>query len=223
MNKSRELARILSVIVLLGSTFFQAKSQNPSNYYVEVPKTFSGGLVGGASFSQVDGDKFAGYFKVGVNAGAILYARLSHTFSVSMELLYAQKGSRSNYNQNSSSNKYTVTDQRINLSYAEIPVLLNIYDKHKSHVGMGFSYAQLINADETIKTNPESTYDQSKYPFRKYDINFIASANLHLFKGLYGNLRFQYSVVPVRKNVDYEFARSQQYNNLWVLRVMYLF
>jgi hypothetical protein len=223
MNKSRKLGRILSVIVLLGSTFFQAKAQNPTNYYIEVPKTFSGGLVGGATFCQVDGDKFAGYFKIGVNAGAILYARLSNSFSVSMELLYTQKGSKSNYNQNSSSNKLTVTDQRINLSYAEIPILLNIYDKHKSHVGMGFSYAQLINADETIKTSPVITYDQNQYPFKKSDINFIASANLHLVKGLYANLRFQYSVVPVRKTVDYEFARSQQYNNMWVLRVMYLF
>ena len=223
MNKSRKLGTILSVILLLSSIFFRASGQNPSNYYVEVPKTFSGGLVAGTNFCQVDGDKYAGYFKIGINAGAVLYARISNSFSVSMELLYSQKGSRSNFRQNSSSNKYTVVSQRINLDYAEIPILLNVYDKKKSHVGAGFSYAQLINADEKIETSPAYTYDQNNYPFKKVDINFIAQGNLNLVKGLYANLRFQYSVLPIRKNVDYEFARSQQHNNMWVLRVMYLF
>lgn len=223
MNKSRKLGAILGVILLLGSIFFSAKAQNPSNYYVEVPKTFSGGIVAGTNFAQVDGDKYAGYFKVGINAGAILHARVSNTFSVSMELLYSQKGARSNFRQESSTKKYTIINQRINLSYAEIPILLNAFDKNKSHVGIGFSYAQLINADETIQTDTTNTYDPNAYPFKKIDLNFIASANLHLTKGLYANLRFQYSMLAIRKNVDYEFARSQQFNNTWTLRLMYLF
>ncbi|MFA6151390.1 MAG: outer membrane beta-barrel protein [Chitinophagaceae bacterium] len=223
MNKSRKLGTILSVILLLNSIFFHAAAQNPSSYYVEAPKTFTGGLVGGVNFCQVDGDNYAGYYKIGVNAGAVLYYRISDAFSLSMELLYTQKGSRSNFRKNSSSNIYTVVNQKINLSYAEIPVILNLYDKHKSHVGAGFSYAQLISGDETIETVPTNTYDQSLYPFRKVDINFIAQGNLHLIKGLYANLRFQYSLLPMRKTVDYEFARSQQFNNTWVLRVMYLF
>ena len=223
MNKSRKLGTILSVILLLNSIFFEATAQNPSNYYVEVPKTFSGGLVAGSSFCQVDGDKYAGYFKIGINAGAILYARMSNTFSLSMELLYSQKGAKSNFSKSNSSNTLTIVNQRINLDYAEIPILLNIYDKHKSHVGAGFSYAQVINSKETIETSPANRYDESLYPFKKVDINFIASGNLNLVKGLYANLRFQYSILPIRKGVDYEFARSQQFNNMWVLRVMYLF
>lgn len=223
MNKSRKLGTILGVILLLSSIFFRAQGQNPSNYYEEVPKTFSGGLIAGANFCQVDGDKYAGYFKVGVNAGAVLYARISNTFSLSMELLYSQKGARSNFRQNSSSKIYTIINQRINLSYAEIPVLLNVYDKRKSHIGAGLAYAQLISGDEKIETSPVSNYDPAKYPFKKTDINFIASANLSLVKGLYANLRFQYSILPIRKNVDYEFARSQQFNNMWVVRLMYLF
>lgn len=223
MIKSRKFSTILSVILLLNSIFFTVQAQNPSNYYVEVPKTFSGGVVAGTNFCQVDGDKYAGYFKIGINAGAVLYARLSQHFSLSMELLYSQKGSRSNFYQSSSSKVYTVTNQRINLSYAEIPVMLNLYDKRKSHIGAGLSYAQAITTEEILETSPANTYDPSRYPFKKADINFIAGANLNLVKGLYANLRFQYSVIPIRKNVDYEFARSQQFNNMWVLRLMYLF
>lgn len=223
MNKSRKLGTILSVILLTSSIFFGAKAQNPSHFYVEEPKLFTGGLVAGSTFSQVDGDKYAGYFKIGFNAGAILHARISKDFTLSMELLFTQKGARSNFRQNSSSDSFTIVNQNINLNYAEIPILINVYDRRKSHVGIGLSYAQLISSDEKIVTSPTRPYDQNQFPFKKRDVNFIASANLHLVKGLYGNLRFQYSVLPIRENVDYEFARSQQYNNMWVLRVMYLF
>lgn len=140
-----------------------------------------------------------------------------------MELLFVQKGARSNFRQSSSSKIYTIVSQNINLNYAEIPVLIHLHDKRKSHVGLGLSYAQLISANENIRTSPDAAYDPSKYPFLKRDINFIVSGNLHLIKGLYGNIRFQYSVIPIRKNVDYEFARAHQYNNLWVIRLMYLF
>ena len=223
MHKSRKLGTIICVILLLSCHFFSAKAQNPSSYYVEEPKLFTGGLIAGANFCQVDGDKYAGYFKLGFNVGAVLYTRINNQFALSMELLFSQKGARSNFSQNSSSKTLTITNQRINFNYAEIPILLNIYDKRKSHLGAGFSYAQLISAEEIIETNPASNYDQNKYPFKKRDINFIASANLNLVKGLYANLRFQYSVLPVRETVDYEFARSKQYNNMWVVRVMYLF
>ena len=71
MNKSRKLATILSLILVLSSIFFRVAAQNPSNYYVEEPKLFTGGLILGANFCQVDGDRYAGYFKIGINAGAV--------------------------------------------------------------------------------------------------------------------------------------------------------
>lgn len=223
MNKSRKLAGIFGFVILNSVLFFRANAQNPSSYYIEEPKLFTGGMVAGANFCQIDGDKYAGYFKPGINAGAILYAHVGNNLKLSMELLYVEKGARSNFRQNSSNNLYTIITQRANLSYAEIPVMANLFDKNKSHVGLGVSYARLINAEEVIVTSPANTYDPDKFPFLKSDFNFIASGNLYLTKGLYANLRFQYSLRPIRKNVDYEFARAEQYNNLWVIRIMYLF
>lgn len=208
---------------MLNSIFFRVQAQNPNNYYVEEPKLFTGGLIAGANFCQVDGDRYAGYFKVGVNAGAVLYTRISDRYSLSMELLFSQKGASSNFRQNSASKTFTIVTQKINLNYAEIPVLFNVYDKNKSHIGIGLSYAQLISANETITTSPSYNYDPAQHPFIKRDLNFIAGANLFLAKGLYANLRFQYSVLPIRTSIDYEVARSKQYNNLWVVRLMYLF
>jgi hypothetical protein len=224
IDKIKKIATNISFIVLLAFLPLISKAQYPSNYYLEDPKLFKGGIVVGANFGQIDGDRYAGYFKVGINAGAVLYTRLSDRFSLSMELLFSQKGARGNFNQNSGGDTLvTITKQRVNLNYAEIPVLLNIFDKNKSHVGLGMSYSQLISSDEKIVTNPDLFYDETKFPFKKVDLNIIASANMHLYKGLYANLRFQYSIIPIRSNIDPVFARSSQYNNMWVLRVMYLF
>jgi hypothetical protein len=225
MNKSRKLGTILSVILVLSVIFFRANAQNPSSYYLEDPKLFTGGLVAGANFCQIDGDNYAGYFKTGVNAGAILYARLNDRFALSMELLYSQKGSRSNFRKktNTDSPSHVIISQKINLNYAEIPIMLQVYDKRKSHVGVGLSYAQLISADEKVIISDGYQYDPANYPFKKQDINLLLGANLNLIKGLYANLRFQYSLIPIRENVDKEIARSSQYNNMWTIRVMYLF
>lgn len=222
MHKSRKLGAILSVIVLLAASFSPSRAQNPSSYYIEVPRTFTGGVIFGTNLCQVDGDNYAGYYKVGINAGAVLYARLNDKFSTSLELLYSQKGSRSNMEKLSTNKLYTIVKQGISLNYVEFPVMLNYFDKRKSHLGAGLSYSRLISSKETLTTAPGIAYDESKYPFRKDDLNFVAGGQLHLVKGLYLGLRFQYSVYPVRKEFDPEFGRAHQYNNMWTLRLMYL-
>jgi hypothetical protein len=223
MYKSRKPGAILSLIILLSFVFSPVAAQNPSNFYVEVPRTFFGGVIMGANFSQVDGDAYAGYYKTGINGGAVLYARINRNFAASLELLYSQKGSRSVFSQFSTSRQYTITDQNIKLNYVEFPLQLNYFDKHKSHVGAGLSYSRLISSSESITSQPANTYDESKYPFRKSDLNIIAGGQLHLWKGLFAGLRFQYSLIPIRKNFDPEFGRAAQYNNMWTVRVMYLF
>lgn len=197
-------------------------AQNPSNYYEEVPRTFYGGLLGGASFSQVDGDAYAGYNKVGINAGGIIYARLADKIAASVEILYSEKGARGAIDFRLNGSDTIVTDYRIRLRYAEVPIQINYFDRRRSHFGAGFSYSQLITGEEEIATN-NGALDATAYPFRKADINFLLTGNLHLIKGLFLNGRFQYSLLPVRKTHYPGIGRSEQFNNLWVVRLMYLF
>jgi hypothetical protein len=198
------------------------RAQNPSSYYEEVPRTFYGGLIGGASFSQVDGDAYAGYNKVGMNAGGIVYARLADKMAASIEILYSEKGARGAIDFRLNGNDTVVTDYRIRLRYAEVPIQLNYFDRRRSHFGAGFSYSQLITGEELI-TSDKGPVDASAYPFRKFDINFLLTGNLHLVKGLFLNARFQYSMLPIRKTHYPGIGRSEQFNNLWVVRLMYLF
>jgi hypothetical protein len=210
---------ILSVVLGFNSSL---KAQN---YYIEDNRTFYGGLLLGSTFTQVDGDNFAGYHKVGFTGGGIAYAELANHIAASIEILYTQKGSRAHKAQISNSRAFLINKYDINLSYAEVPIMLNYFDKRKSHFGAGLSYSQLISYKENVVSSPmfPPTVDLDDYPFKKYDLNFVLSGNLHLIKGLFLNAKFQYSLLPVRTNIYPEFGRPQQFNNMWVFRLMYLF
>ena len=209
---------MLFVVVLYcpGSAWAQ------SNLYEESPFSFYGGFVAGANLTQVDGDDIAGYNKAGLNVGGIMYAKFSKNFALSMEILYSQKGSRLTGAVTMPSG-ITFTDCRVNLNYAEVPVMINLIDKHKSNFGVGLSYSRLASSTEYIATQPGQPFDMNAYPFSKDDLNIIAGGNLHLWKGLFFNIRFQYSLRSIRDNNPPQYDSPAQYNRLWVLRMMYLF
>lgn len=183
-------------------------------------RTFYGGLVLGTNLAQVDGDNFAGYHKAGLNFGAIVYTKMADHLAASLEILYSQKGSRATIAQAIQPGVY-ISKYGIDLSYAEIPVMINYFDQRKSHFGGGLSYAQLASSNEYMNSN-QAPIDLTKYPFKKRDINLLLSGNLHLYKGFFLNMRFQYSLLSIRDNVP-GVTKGAQYNNTWVLRVMYLF
>ncbi len=182
---------------------------------------FYGGLIFGGNLTQVDGDNFAGFNRFGFNTGTIVYMKLHRQTALSLEILLSQKGSvasKAIYLANGS----TIQKYGIDLTYAEVPVMINFFDKHKSNFGIGLSYAQLAKSNEYVTADPPLAYDQEKHPFNKSDINILAGGNLRLYKGLYFNIRFQYSILPIRDQVE-DVSRAQQYNNMWTLRLMYLF
>ncbi len=225
MTKSRKFGAFTAIVFLLTAitgisrVFGQVEDDENGN-----PKIFSVGVIGGANFCQVDGDNFAGYYKVGLNVGGIAYAKVRKNTALSFEILYSQKGAKSRYGRYGDlDSALYINNYATNLNYAEIPVMINFFDKHRSHAGIGLSYGRLINSTETVSTNPVYTADLSKYPFRKDDFELIAGAQLHLWKGLFMNLRVQYSLVPIRTNLPPNISRASQYNNLWTFRLMYLF
>ena len=232
MFKSNKIGAYIICIILfnLFSANIWAQDQDPEmNYYVEVPRVFYGGLLVGTNFSQIDGDYYAGYHKLGLNVGGIAYAQLHKHLALSMEILYSEKGSKISSNDalrlaQINGAVYAVTDYGIKLNYAEVPIMINYFDKRKSHAGIGFAYGRLVSATESMTTSPAPPpIDLTKYEFRKDALDAIAGVDLHLWKGLFLNFRFQYSLLPVRDNIPPYFARAKQYSNMYILRLMYLF
>lgn len=211
---------LLLLLLLMTCTEFKTFAQ--SSFYLEDIRTFNGGIILGANFTQVDGDNYRGYRKVGLNTGGIVYMKLAEKLASSIEILYTQKGTRGHQIQESGLPGIYIKKYVSSLNYAEVPIQLNYYTRRQSHFGGGFSFGYLTTSSEVIETN-NGTITTDDYPFHKIDINFILSGNLHLYKGLFLNTRFQYSILPVRTKVVNGFGRPEQYNNVLALRLMYLF
>jgi len=230
MNKSRKFTALTIITIILmvsGAVAHAQEEEDEHPMYIERPRVFSGGAVVGANFAQVDGDYFAGYYKMGFNGGGIVYAQVAKRLAFSIEILYSQKGSKSRSAKPSLTLKNTfITKYGIAANYVEVPVMFNYFDKRRSHVGVGVSYSRLVRSHETLEidsTNVVQSIDlNEKYPFTPNALDVLAGVDLHLWKGLFLNLRFQYSIIPIRTYLPTDFARATEYNNLWAVRLMYL-
>ena len=185
---------------------------------------FLGGLSAGINLTQVDGDIFYGYSKVGFNVGPMVAVPFgkNRKWSASLELLYSQKGSRHKGSADS-------TNYSLRLDYAEVPVLIHFTDKKLISGGVGFSYGQLINYTET-KNSFYDTLFKYQTGLSKRDISVIADVQIRIWSKLWVDLRYQYTMksnrtVIVDNPVSYPrnpYTRYQ-YNNVVTLRFTWVF
>jgi hypothetical protein len=211
---------ILYVTVLSGAGYAQ------DSYYEAPPKVFEGGLAGGLNFTQVDGDTFYGYHKVAINAGALVYVHFTKVFGVSMELNYTRKGSRGEVVTSSASLGDYVEKYFMNLNYVEVPLLLHVVS-HRIDFEAGASYARLINSSESVEADHPVVIDPDANRFNTSDVDLVVGIGRQIYKHWYANGRFQYSLTsirpPERIPVGYGWGNSGQYNNMFALRVLYVF
>ena len=137
--KSFNIFRILFFCLLLVSTV-SLSGQNK----------FKAAAVGGFTAAQLGGDSISGYDKLGFTIGASLNYAISKKFDLSMDLLYAQRGSRASLGFSNSGSNTT------SLNYLEIPVYLTLNDwlvekENYYKVGLfaGLTYSYLISASST--------------------------------------------------------------------------
>ncbi|WP_276134927.1 outer membrane beta-barrel protein [Polluticoccus soli] len=210
------------ICLLLSLVATPLLGHSQSSYYLEEQRTFYGGLAAGTNITQVDGDNYKGYYNFGLNAGGVLYMRLSDRILGSMEMLYVQKGARGGIN-NSTIPGITLLNYRIRTDYAEVPVQVYYHDKHLNHFGAGFAYARLINTIEEVESKPVYDFHTEDYPFKKHDISFLIGGSVHLWKGFFAIARFQYSIIEARGLTPNGIAWHGQYHNVCTFRLMYLF
>jgi len=178
-----------------------------------------GGISLGANFCQVDGDQFYGSRKVGINFGpmVVLPFGKNKNWSVSMELLYSQKGS---YHKGSTDSTY----YRLNLDYIDIPIMVHFTDKKIISAGVGFCYGQLINKSESQLYVVTPNTD-----FMPYDVSVLGEVSLRVWNRFWINVRYQYSMLNLRTvtftnpNIKNDTWERNQYNNLISLRLTYIF
>ncbi len=188
----------------------QINAGDPKNRTFRV---FEGGIVAGANFTQVDGDNYYGFNKIGLNAGPIVHVNLNPTWSISLELLYNQKGARSKPDPNVPNTYKLVMD------YAEVPVLINYNDKNRLLFHAGLAYGRLVNTKEEINgidnDNEEAIYSD--------ELSYVLGGTFLIgeMKHFGVNFRYQGSITSVGVSANPQVAGLV--NRMISLRGIYYF
>ena len=125
---------------------------------------FIGGVAAGINLTQVDGDEVFGYHKVGFTGGPFVKLMLDkkQRFSITMELLYSQKGAQKKYpapdgvrvalgdtaffdNDPKHVGENTKFFYNLRTDYLEIPLVVHFEDpRSKVGIGIGISWGRLV-------------------------------------------------------------------------------
>lgn len=199
------------LIILLFSAF---------SFYVAPAQSFKGGLLAGLATSQVDGDTHSGYNRAGLIAGGYVGLNISKKLSGQMEMRFIQKGSYKK--QNPDAGDYTVYSLRLN--YVEMPFLIKYQYKYKLTFEAGLGFGYLASHKEGNENGPFPDYAQ--IPFHKFELNYQIGGYYQLFKNLSVNVRYLYSLLPIRQHINGEnkflFSKGQ-FNNVICFSLYYQF
>ena len=210
--------------MLFQNTYFCAHMKALASLFIFIISVFiadaqniGGGLALGLNASQVDGDNYAGYHKMGLNIGVTGFIPVRDKMAISVEISLNQKGSTKRpHPQDPYGNSY-----KLRLDYLDIPILFNFKDKNKLIVAGGFSYGTLVRFEEIVN-GTYNTYPINDPPYSPFDINAIADLKYPIREKLFFNFRYSYSMLGIRTYMDYMGRIRGQRNHYMAFRLLYL-
>ncbi len=191
------------IILLLITTF--------SN--IILAQTFGGGVFAGLSASQLDGDQWGGYSKPGLAFGIYTNAQLNQYVDAQLELRYIQKGSKSD---NKDQSVFYVSK----LNYVELPLFLKYHFLGKFSANVGLTVGYLQKSTE----NKDKIGDEPADPaFDEFELSGLAGIEYQITDNFFFNIRFNYSILPVRDHPGDQtyYLNRGQYNNVLTFAVYY--
>lgn len=175
-------------------------------------QNFMGGITAGLATSQVDGDTYSGYNRAGFILGGFVNHKLSGKTDLQLEIKYMQRGSFKNPNLDIGD----YTKYSLKLDYVEVPLLLQFNYKPRIVFETGFTFAYLASVYEGNENGAYPIAQQR--PFHKFDSDFILGGSYKISRQLSFNIKYDYSVVPIRRDINgevrYLFLRGQFNNTL---------
>lgn len=184
---------------------------------IAIAQRFDGGTILGFNASQVEGDTYKGYHKPGAVAGFYVETDLAPAIFAAFEIKFSQKGVRK---------KSTVKDPTkyiMRLNYIDLPIYMAFRTSENSAIIGGISTGFLINGKELNEDGEFPTADQSA--FKAIDLQPLIGFQFDFMENLKVDLRFAYSVLPLRSIVGEDgsmsYWDSNQFNNVITLALHY--
>lgn len=175
------MALIFCLVFITGA---DAQSRSHKKKYQQ---RFGAGAVLGTNLSQIDGDLFTGFNKIGLRVGLEGNIYLNKRLDAVIGLMYIQKGSKTDENVTFASD--VPPDTEIDLDYMEVPFLLSIKFgnklNHSYTLEAGFSYARLINSEIIFREFPDKVdYSELADQLNSNELNALMGINFMFSKRL---------------------------------------
>lgn len=180
---------------------------------------FEGGLIGGITGSQIEGDGYSGFNKAGIDLGAYVRRDFSKKSSFQLEIKYEGKGAAAQfvYDPNSQTNPDPYS---MGLHYIEIPVtyIYKFHPKFSFYFGLEAGYLFYQYGRD------QQGYSYQVHIYKDYEIAGIGGLYYYLNKKYRVGLRYSYSITPIFSTIGgYStwFYYRYSYNNNISLCVYY--
>jgi len=151
---------------------------------------FKGGILLGINASQIDGDTWGGYYKMGLVGGAYVKTNFIDKWGGQLEIKYSSKGSANGFGV-----AYPV---KIRLQYIDLPVLATYEAIDNLKVQAGISLNYLFDA-QWYDGGWSDSWDT---PPGELESDLTFRINYHFFQRFDFNLRYSYSLFPVRSKAS---------------------
>ncbi len=186
---------------------------------IAAAQRFEGGLLAGYNATQVEGDAYKGYNKPGIVAGAYIQTDVAPAVFMGMEIKYSQKGSRFRQkSQNEDPDKYIMR-----LDYVDLPVFAGFRTSDKGAIVAGASLGYLVKGKEYDEYGEFVPEDQNA--FNNFDLQPFIGFQFDMVERVKLDLRFAYSVLPVRglpgEDATNYYWLNNQFNNVISLALYY--
>ncbi len=152
-------------------------------------QAFTGGITGGFSVNQIDGDSYKGYNMLGFTGGGYVQTNMPGKWQVQGEIKYFLKGAEQKFPDN-------VAFYKEHLNYVQVPLLIHYYVNDKIFPEIGISAGYLFLAREDLDGNG---FISPTKPFKPLDLSFEGGVNFQISRIIRANIRMSYSIIRIRE------------------------
>ena len=184
-------------------------------------QSFNAGLIAGATFSQVDGDSYYGFHKVGFTAGTYVSLPVANHFALQMELKYTQMGAHSSTKEII---EYNYPAYNLRLHYAEIPVMLRYDFGHFTVYGKPLDNLALelgLSLDFLLKYRGEIEAATQTWKLNFFSVTGNFGLHYAFTKHWGIGARMMYSITPMQTNPTPQWFFNHSYNKVIQITMTY--
>jgi len=184
-------------------------------------QSFNAGLIAGATFSQVDGDSYYGFHKMGFTAGTYVSLPVANHFALQMELKYTQMGAHSSAKEII---EYNYPAYNLRLHYAEIPLMLRYDFGHFTVYGKSLDNLALelgLSLDFLLKYRGEIEAATQTWRLNFFSVTGNFGLHYAFTKHLGIGARMMYSITPMQTNPNPQWFFDHSYNKVIQITMTY--